>query len=187
MLLKATAAAVGDRFHRVQARPAAAHHAQHLIGALDPEIGILQAREAGVARILGGRRRPDRDRSFGRAGAQRRVRRGDLRRDVFREVGLFDPAAQCVRACGYRVQVLRIQRCDRQAHRRISLERRHEALECGCSHHEPRRNRDTCALELAEAPGLAADVCPVAERDVGEPADDGTLPFLTPFHRYPCP
>ena len=39
------------------------------------------------------------------------------------------------------------------------------------AHHEPRRNGDTCALELAEAPALATDVGPVAERDVGEPAD----------------
>ena len=82
----------------------------------------------------------------------------------------LDPVAKLRTSCDG-LQVLGIQVCDRHAHRRNLLERRYKTLECACSHHEPRRNGDTSALELAEAPALATDVGPVAERDVGEPAD----------------
>ena len=56
VVVVAALAPVGDRPGREQARPAAGEVAQHLVGAADPQVGVVLAGEAGVGQVLGGGR-----------------------------------------------------------------------------------------------------------------------------------
>ena len=56
VVVVAPLAPVGDRPGREQARPAAGEVGQHLVGAADPQVGVVLAGEAGVGQVLGGGR-----------------------------------------------------------------------------------------------------------------------------------
>ncbi len=81
-LRDAAAQPVGHRLDAVEAGPAAAHVLEHRVGAAHPQVGVLQAGEAGLGAVLAGRAGPDGDRQRRVAAlvAQRRVGRRSPRR-----------------------------------------------------------------------------------------------------------
>ncbi len=84
-------------------------------------------------------------------------------------------AATAVRHCR---KIIRIERLHPCAQWRFMLELLDEALESRGLDDESGRHGDAGALQLAEAAALAADMRPIGESDVGEPAD-----VLASMHR----
>src|SRR5437660_119397 len=93
---KAELAAIADRLHRVQARPAAAHPPDDLRRVLDPEVRVLKTCEARLGGVLGGGRGAHCHRLLRAAAHEPLVGSGQLLEHLARQLGLFHPAAQLI-------------------------------------------------------------------------------------------
>ncbi len=163
---------VVERLDRIETGPTAPELLEHLVAAAHPEIRVLESREAGIGRVLGGCGRAHGDRLRAACG-QRLPGVPDLRDDFGRQLHLFDARAQLARARRDRVEIVGIQRGDPRAQRRLALDRLEVPLESRGSHDKTRRHRESGVLELAEARTLAADGRTIGEPDLPEPADIG--------------
>jgi hypothetical protein len=96
----------------------------------------------------------------------------DLIQHVRRQLGTFNTRTHFLTASRHCTQIVRIERFDTRAQRRLTLEGLNESLEGASLHDESRRDLDACPLQLAEAAPLTAYVRSVIEPNIREPAND---------------
>jgi hypothetical protein len=83
----------------------------------------------------------------------------------------------------YALEIVRVQRLDLRPDRGFARDGVDEPFERAGADDETGRDTEACTQQFAETRPLAADVGSVIDPDIVEPADEGTLPFFTRFHR----